>query len=411
MKKSVIILGGNSFNSGVVEVFRDLCYSVIVVDYRNKIEIFSDLHICFDATSPDIAYKIRNKYDLDVHGVYTSMDNAGLAQKSICECYGLFCAPSSALLSAHHKEDMHAKWQSAGLLGRESFSLADEDIKRMRSLNEQVAIIVKPTDSCASRGITILPPYSSSKALKKAFTNAKMASPSGTVNIEEFLVGQEYTVEILGDNFGNVSVYGISKKYHSKYTSNNSISVKLHYNPIDIPHCILEEISLFAQKCYRVLGLRNTLGHLEIIRKQNGEMSPIEIGARSSGFIASHLAGLATGRNYLEDFIEVQQGKACFNGLLPQSHISGMYFFYDIPDGFMAKKKTHLMQYVRSEIKSLYADRSRLLPGHVFKKISQDSDRYGYEVLVGHQKFLTIDEVKKAEVAFLQGFANEDVRP
>ena len=408
MKNAILILGGNALNVGVADIFRQLGYKIVVVDFRSRIGFGADMHLRLDATDPNVAHTVQAECNFEIQGVYTSMDDAVLTQKNICKAYGLLCAHDDALKSAHSKELMHKKWLDAGLLGRKSIALGVYRKKEFEQLSKKsTTIIIKPVDSCASRGISILPSNATEKELKNAFNMAQRASKAGVVNIEEFVEGQEYTVEMLGDNYGNIAIYGISKKYHTNYTVNNKIAIKLHYNSTDIPVYVRKELAAFGQKCYSTLGLRNTFGHLEVIRKPNGELSPVELGARSSGFIASHLAGAASGHNYLKDFIEVQHGATVNDCLLAQGNVSAMYFFYDVPPNICSKKETNLMNYINPEITSVYYDRSTLLAGTVFKELCQDTDRYGYEILVGPATALTIAEVEKAENAFLKDFFSE----
>lgn len=403
-KKYAVILGANALNIGVVDKFKSIGYEIIAVDYREKIDLPCDIHILFDAKDPAIAEHLRAKGLNDIKVVYTSMDNAGLAQRAICKEFGLLYAGEDAILNAHHKDRMQKKWADAGILNRESFALDDYDGEKIQNLNIKFKIIIKPSNACASRGITILEKDSSRESIKNAFDYAKENSSSGLVNIEEFVIGTEFTVEMLGDNYGNVAVFGISKKYHTENTDNNKICNKSHYNPIDVDDATQNKLAEVGIECYKTLGLRNTLGHLEIIIKETGELSPVEIGSRSSGFIASHLVDSVSGKSYLKSFIKVLNGEKIHNGLIKQENISAMYYFYDITADSTSKCEVNLMDFINPKVKSLYFDRKNLVKGKFFKKLTQDTDRYGYEILVGEKNALTIDEVKKAENEFLKEF-------
>jgi len=399
-----IILGANALNIGIVEKFKDMGLKVIAVDYRDKISMPCDEHIIFDAKNPEVASFLRQKGYDNVKVVYTSMDNAGLAQRAICQDFGLLYADEEAILNAHHKDLMQKKWSEAGILNRESFALENFDVDKIQKLNEKFKIIIKPSNACASRGITILNINSNVEILQKAYDCAKEGSSNNVVNVEEFVEGTEFTVEMLGDNYGNVAVFGISKKYHTKNINNNKVAVKLHYNASDVSKELQEDIADFAIKCYKSLGLKNTLGHFEVLAKGSGQYSPVEIGSRSSGFIASHLVDAVSGKNYLESFKDVLNGGKIQNGLLEQKNVSSIYYFYDIVADSTSKSEVNLMDFINPKIKSLGFDRSNLLKGKQFKSLTQDTDRYGYEILVGDKNILTIEEVTKAEKEFLKEF-------
>lgn len=403
MKNNVIILGGNALNSGVVSVFKSRGYNVIVVDYREHIDLISDLHLVADAKDVGVVEKLKVQGIDNIAAVYTSMDNAGLAQLAICQEYGLHCADADAIEKAHNKSLMHAAWKSCGLLNRESFSVKNLDLNIISNLNKKTKIIIKPADSCASRGITILDQSSPDSVIQNAFEYAKQYTENGLVNVEEFVVGTEYTVEMLGDNEGNVSVYAISKKYHTENISNNKVAVKLHYNPSDVADELLRNIAEYGMKCYKALGLKNTFGHLELIVKDSdGSISPIEIGSRSSGFIASHLVDYVSEQCYLEGLMKVQNGGRVVDGYICNSDKSAMYYFYDIPGGTKLCRTHMLLDFLPPNVKSFSHDRSKLVAGTVFKELTQDTDRYGYEILAGPRESLTIQSVINAENEFLK---------
>lgn len=407
MQKNAIILGGQPLNIGVVDILHSLGFNIVVIDFRKNIILKNDLHILFDATNPQIVNIVQEKNIENVKLVYTSMDNAGLSQQALCNYYGLLCADKNALEKAHNKNLMHKAWKEKGLLNRESFALNEFNFVKIKNLNDKFNIIIKPADSCASRGITILEKGSSLSELKEAFDFALENSQNHYVNIEEFVVGIEYTVEMLGDNYGNVSVFGISRKYHTNNTEHNKIAIKLHYNASETDKNLQNRIAEYAIKCYKALGLKSTLGHLELIVKEDGTISPIEIGARSSGFIASHLAQVGTDRIFLQDFMTVQGGEKVYNGFLNHNNISAMYYFYDMPANKSVKKITNITEYLNPGIKSLYSDRSNIQIGKKYQKLKQDTDRYGFEILVGDKNYLTINAVKKAEEVFYKELFNE----
>jgi hypothetical protein len=399
-----ILLGGNVLNLGVIEKLKSFDLKIAIIDFRKEIVLSCDEHLLYDATNPNVSQYLRHKGYDEISIVYTSMDNAGLTQRQICKDFGLFYAEEEAILNSHYKHMMQRLWEKAGILNRKSFSLYEIDYRKLKEINSIYKIVIKPSDSCASRGITILEKDVSNSMIENAFLLAKKYSSNGIVNIEEYIEGQEYTVEMMGDNYGNVSVFAISKKYHTKNTNNNKIAVKLHYNAQDISNDLQNKIANFAINCYKILGLRNTLGHLEIIVKNNGDISPIEIGARSSGFIASHLVDEVCQKSYLETFKKVLNGDVICNGLIQHKNNSSMYYFYDIPANSISKNNVNLMDYINSNVKSLFNDRSNIVKDRFFDTIKQDTDRYGYEILVGEKEMLTIEEVIRAEKLFLKDF-------
>ena len=139
---------------------------------------------------------------------------------------------------------------------------------------------------------------------------------------------------------------------------------------------------------------------MELIIKKNGALTPIEINARSSGFIASHLVDFVSGRDYLYDYLNVLRGESVDN-LIYKTNLSSMYFFYDLITSKPVINETNLMKHMNKSLKSVYHDRANLKIGNIFENLSCDNDRYGFEILIGKKNNLTIEEVIKAETFFL----------
>lgn len=401
-------MGGQPLNAGIVERYHEHGFQVIVVDFRGKLALPYDQHILADAKSPDMGKILRENKISQVDTVYTSMDNAGLAQQSVCLEYGLLCPDSNALIAAHDKKIMHKQWREAGLLNRVSEAYQEYPASRMKELSDQFDLIIKPSDACASRGITVVSSGSSEAELRAAFTRAQENSDNNFVNIEEFVSGTEFTVEMLGDQFGNVAVYGISKKYHTKNTDRNKIAVKLHYNAADVSDELMQKLAEYGIQCYRALGLKNSMGHLEILLKEDGNFTPIEMGARSSGFIASHLVDIVSGKSFLMGLHDVQHGARIESGLVKQTEMSSMYFFYDIPQDSRAVRTLSILPFLRPFARTHFYLREKLKAGEFFPKINADTDRWGLEVLSGKKSEMTIEAVSMAEQQFLSEFLGEN---
>lgn len=138
----------------------------------------------------------------------------------------------------------------------------------------------------------------------------------------------------------------------------NKIAVKLHYNCE--PDDLQRKIADYAVRCYKALGFSCSLGHLEILLKPDGTLSPVEIGARSSGCIASDLVDIVSGRDFLKDWFDVLNGGSVPDGLRPQSLRSSMFFFYDLPAGARIVRRCNLLDFTDEAVSSRFWDRSRI---------------------------------------------------
>lgn len=406
-KNIAILLGGNYLNQGVYDKFKDLDLFVIVIDWNEDPFIKGDFHLKIDVKDHKSVISELKKLNIKNKNfkiAYTSMDLAVFSLNKINQLYNKKYLEDENIISISTKENMREKWQKSNLFNRKSFTREDtKDIQEILQVIPTNKVLFKPSVACSSRGLSVIN-KTDIKKTSEAFEYAKSFSLDSKVMIEEYILGTEYTIEMLGDNYGNVSVYGISKKYHSKNAGINKISVKLHYNAQDVPDNKAEKIAQFGIDCYKSLGIKNSFGHLEIMEKEDGTLVPIEIGARSSGYIASHLIDEVSGKGFLQDYINVINGGRVFNGLLKQTNRSSMYFFYDLTPNRKSNNVSNLMKFLPTSIKSLYHQRENLIENREFKIITNDIERYGYEILVGDKDMLTIENIESAEDAFLNDF-------
>lgn len=406
MKKPIfLLLGGNKLNYGIMKKFQHKGYRVFVVDWNEVPQLEGDKHYRIDVKNPYAiieALKEDNEWD-NVKFAYSSIDLAVSSVARLNREIGLMTISDKGLKYAASKSMMTKKWNEVGLLNRLSKSYINYS-GEIEDINKKYKLIIKPDNSASSRGITIVECNACKNTLIEAFNKARNEATNGIVVLEEFVEGIEFTVEMLGDNFGNVCVYAISRKTHTENTEDNKIAVKLHYNSVEDE--LQDKIAAYSIDCYKALDFSASLGHLEILIKEDGTISPVEIGARSSGFIASDLVDIVSGESYLEDLIRVQNGQKVTNGLHPQTNKSSMYFFYDFPAGTFVKNTCTLMDFCDESIKSRYNDRTALIKEKKFEKISNDNARWGFEILEGPKNIMTIKyvtEIEKKMLSYMLG--------
>lgn len=395
-KKIFLLLGGNKLNYGILKKFQNKGYLVYVVDWNEHPQMTGDKHYRIDVKDPDAiieALKADGEWN-NVAFAYSSIDLAVKSVAILNRAIGLKTITDEGLECSSSKSMMTRKWNEKGILNRlsNSYTKYTDDIE---SLNKTMKIIIKPDNSASSRGITIVPKNSEKSFIIESFNKAYEEATDNIVVVEEFIEGTEFTVDMLGDSYGNVSVYGISRKSHTQNTDNNKIAVKLHYNSVSDE--LQKKIATMGIACYKTLGFSSSLGHLEVLLKEDGTISPVEIGARSSGFIASDLVDIVSGADYLGDLIKVQNGARVENGLHSQTDNSSMYFFYDFPSGSIVKNECSLLDFCDKSIVSRYFDRSNIISGRRFTKIDNDNARLGFEILEGPKSVMTMEYISNAE--------------
>ncbi len=130
--------------------------------------------------------------------------------------------------------------------------------------------IVKPSSSGSSFGINLV---KNKDDLISAFTDA--FKYDSIVIAEEFIVGREFTVSILGNK--SLGVLEISSKnefydYNAKYVSNETIFSK----PIDLNPTVLEEMENIALSAFTSIGCRGW-GRVDFMMDKEFNLHLIEV--------------------------------------------------------------------------------------------------------------------------------------
>lgn len=395
----IVLLGGNPLNAGFVHVAERLGARLAVVDWNERPAVPGDLHLRVDIKDADRVQEALAPIRDAIVLAYTSADVAVETVARIHAAAGLRRPDAQALARACSKLAMNRAWEAAGLLGKRwRLCATPADLAAFTDGLEGDAI-VKPVSASSSRGVSLLPagePYDTATVWERAAE----PDPNRQVLAEEFVHGTEFTVEMVGDAYGHVRVWGISKKYHTPWNPRNKVATKLHYNAPDVPDAELERIAAFGAACYRALGLTASLGHFEMIVRPDGRLAPVEMGARSSGYIASHLVDGAAGTpgGFLAAYRAALHGGTLADGLEPAPD-SSMYFFYDPPPGRWVGEGLDLTGFLPDGIASQAHDRRRLTPGQRLGVVDADFERLGLEILVGPRAGLSIDAVRAAEAA------------
>ena len=407
MKEYFVLLGANKLLWGQVCKLREFGYKVIVVAWNDHPDIEGDLFIQMDVKDKDGIIRKLEELGLKgrVDGALSSIDLAAPTVNAINRWAGNKTMPEKfdVVLS---KEEMRDCWMMAGVFNRISKMDNEFPMDELYETSQHMKLICKPNVAASSRGITILEKGQTHEALQNALYKARETSFDHRCLIEEFVEGEEFTVDMLGDAYGNVNCYGSSIQHHSLYALKNHVTVIHHWNSRKYDDATWNRIADFGIACYKALGLHSMFGHLEIIMKEDGTFTPVEMGARSSGFICSHTVSAASGHDYLGDYVKMLHGGKVEPGNYLNGANASMWFGYDIPSDSDSVTATNITEFLDPRITVLFENHDGLKVNEHYGDYINDGDRdkFGYAILCGPRDIMTYESVQKSNELFLDKF-------
>lgn len=174
----------------------------------------------------------------------------------------------------------------------------------IESLDITYPAIIKPTDRSGSRGIYKV--FNADEA-KEAYKGALEQSLEKKVLIEEFVEGDEYSVEYISYK-GKHFFLAVTKKYT---TGAPRFIETGHLEPAPISEELTEKIKRVVEHALDTLEIENGASHSEIKIDAQERIKIIEIGGRMGGdCIGSDLVMYSTGYDFVRMVIQIACGQA-----------------------------------------------------------------------------------------------------
>ena len=193
------------------------------------------------------------------------------------------------------------------------------ELKELEGLQLDYPLIIKPSDSGGSKGVALA---HNDKELKDAFNRAVQFSISGTVMVEEYVDGREFSVEYISHKGKHFFL-----QITDKVTSGPPYFVELqHHQPADLTTEQENSIKAVVEATLDALKITDSPSHTELKMKDDGDIRIIELGARmGGGYITSDLVRLSTGYDFVKGNIELVTGHFS-KPIKTAQNYSGVYF-------------------------------------------------------------------------------------
>jgi len=303
--KKLLVVGASILQLPAILKAKEKGYCVATADYNpNAVGIpYADKF--YEVSTIDIEGIYQAALDFEVDGIMTLATD--MPMRAIANATKKLGLPGISPITAEAATDkgkMITAFKKAGVAAP-WFEIIDE-ISRLEQICDQVSFpcILKPVDNSGSRGVVLITEW---HMVEDAYDYSRGQSRNGQVIVEEYLQGQEVSVETITFN-GQTHVLAIT----DKITTGPPHFVELgHSQPSQLPDLQREQIKELAKRAVDAVGIDIGPAHVEMMMTPVGPKM-IELGARLGGdCITSHLVPLSTGIDLVGATID------CFLGESP----------------------------------------------------------------------------------------------
>ena len=306
--KRLLILGGGLWQRPYVQRARQLGLETWVTDWspaaaaRGDADHFEAIDLKDQEATLALAERVR------VDGVLTAADIGVPTAAYVADRLGL---AGHSIEVAHHatnKFAMRRQAARAGIRGPRFHVVRSGDAASTSVESVEIGglpAIVKPVDSCSSRGVRWV---DRADDLPAAIADARAASLTGEALVEEFLVGVEGSIEALVDE-GRATILGYCDKTKSPLP--DRFDLELRYpGAFDAPAAA--EIEALPQRIATGFGIRRGILHVEfLVAHDTGAVFLIEFAIRGCGSkVVTHLMPALTGVDVVRIVIRQALGLA-----------------------------------------------------------------------------------------------------
>lgn len=325
--KKVLIIGASILQLPAILKAKELGYYVGVADYNPEAIGIPYADEYFNVSTIDIDGVVEVAKRFKPNGIMTlATDMPMRAVAAACRELGLPGISPDTALKATDKAEMIKAFEAHGVEHPWYYVVSDRSVFDLIVRQASYPCIIKPTDNAGSRGVVLCHDKSE---LIKGYEYASHESRGGTVIIEEYLQGPEFSVEVMVVD-GVPHVLQIT----DKITTGAPHFVEMgHTQPTSQPQYVQEKIKDLACRAVKAVGINVGPAHVEMILTEQGPKM-VELGARMGGdCITTHLVPISTGVDMVAATIKLACGEEA--DIEPKWCKGSAIRYFDTPAGVL----------------------------------------------------------------------------
>ena len=325
MDKKIVIIGANDFQKPLIQKAGEMGYETHVFAWRDGATGARYADHFYDISITEHKKILKECERIKPQAVATiGSDLANITVQYLAEKLGLPGNSRECICCSTNKYAMRQAMKAAGV-SVPYFQVTDGKETEKITV-PSYPVIVKPTDRSGSRAITRVERH---EDLQEAVRNAIDQSFEKKAIIEEYLSGQEYSMEAISYE-GTHTCLAVTKKF----TTGDPHYIEIgHLQPAPLEPELKEKIIKEIFRALDALKIRNGASHSEFLVDEKGKVHIIEIGSRMGGdCIGSHLVPLSTGQDFVKMVVQTAAGEKPELNCRPLQKCSAIRFIMDQKD-------------------------------------------------------------------------------
>ena len=328
MAMKALVLAGGFPQIALIEELRRRGIFTILADYYENPVAKSHADLFYQASTLDVEAitEIAKKEKVDFL-ITACTDQALLTVARVSETLGLPCyIDYQTALNVTNKQYMKKVFNQYNISTAKHVIMAELDVKRLEEM--QYPLIVKPVDCNSSKGVKRV---ENLEELKVAFAAAVRFSRTDTALVEEFIDGEELSVDVYVED-GVAHVLSVSSL--DKIANNDKFVIFRGRYSADVVERVHELVRGIAQQIADAFGLKNSPMLIQMIT--DGERAfVLEFSARTGGGVKYLLIQKASGFDVISAVVDLTLGKKPHvEKVKPQNRYIANEFIYCKPGRF-----------------------------------------------------------------------------
>lgn len=328
MAKKALVLAGGFPQIALIKELKARGYYTVLADYYEEpvAKPYADLFCRASTLDVEAITDIARREEVDFL-ITACTDQALLTVARVSETLGLPCyIDYQTALNVTNKQYMKKVFNQYGISTAKHTIMAELDMARIEGM--RYPLIVKPVDCNSSKGVKRV---ENEEELRTAFDTAVKLSRTDTALVEEFIDGEELSVDVYVEE-GVAHVLSVSTL--DKIADNDKFVIFRGRYSSEKVNRVHELVRCIAQQIADAFGLKNSPMLIQMIT--DGERAfVLEFSARTGGGVKFLLIKKASGFDVISAVVDLTVGnKPHVQRVTPENKYITNEFIYCKPGRF-----------------------------------------------------------------------------